>query len=463
MYKTPMPVSSVPRVPHIVIVGGGFGGLKLAKELKRAPVMITLVDKRNHHLFQPLLYQVATAGLSPADIAAPIRAVLKRQENVEVLLGKVTGVDVRRKEVWVGTRAIPFDYLVLATGSSHSYFGHSEWEAFAPGLKSIHDAVEIREKILSAFERAESEPNPEIRKELLTFAIVGGGPTGVELSGALYELSHISLSRNFRVINPRSTRIILLEAGPRILASFSPESSAKVTQKLEGFGIEVRTNSRVSQVDDEGIVIGGTERIRARTVLWAAGVAASPAASWVGAESDRAGRAKVQSDLSVQGHPEIFIIGDAATLIQDGKPLPGVAPVALQQGKYLARLIKKEIVGKTEREPFHYFDKGNLATVGRAYAIAEFTKLKVTGFIAWILWLAVHIYYLIGFRNRVSVMLEWAWAYLTYQRGARLITWESSPQPGISGGRISGLGSEGGTSSGRRGETSGDSVGEISG
>jgi NADH dehydrogenase len=431
-------------LPRVVIVGGGFGGLKAARELDGAPVQITLIDKSNHHLFQPLLYQVATAGLSPADIAAPIRGILRHQKNADVLLGEVTGVDPGKREVLVHNQHIPYDYLILATGSNHSYFGHSEWEEYAPGLKSITDATHIRQRILLAFEAAESESDPKKKTALLTFVIVGAGPTGVELAGALYELSHFALASDFRHIDPASTRIVLIEAGPRILATFSEETALKAQERLKSFGVEVRTNSRVEQVDSEGVAFGGV-RIHAHTVLWAAGVEASPAASWLSLDSDRVGRAKVLPDLTVPGHPEIFIIGDTATLVQDGKPLPGVAPVALQQGAYVAKVIRGEIrKDKKKRGHFHYHDKGNLATVGRAFAIVELGRFKETGFFAWILWLLVHIYYLIGFRNRLVVVLEWAWAYLTFQRGARLIT----PSTQCPGGEISGAGSLGGRISG---------------
>ena len=414
--------------PHIVIVGGGFGGLRAARELGGSPVRVTLIDRRNHHLFQPLLYQVATAGLSPADIATPIRGILHRQENTEVLLAELSAVDVRAREVVVNevigfNRRIRYDYLVLATGATHGYFGNEQWAKFAPGLKSVIDATQIRRKILLAFEAAESEPDPVKRKELLTFIIVGAGPTGVELAGALYELSHVALASDFRHINPKSARILLIEAGPRILAAFSEQSARKARKKLESSSVEVRTGSRVRNVDAQGVVVG-SEFIAARTVLWAAGVVASPAARWLGVQADEAGRVKVGPDLTIADHPEIFVIGDTSTLEQDGTRLPGVAPVALQQGKYVAKIIDGEIAGRvrpSSRPAFRYRDKGNLATVGRAYAVVEFKRLRETGFFAWILWLLVHIYYLIGFRNRLVVLLEWAWAYLTFQRGARLI------------------------------------------
>jgi len=412
-------------LPHVIIVGGGFGGLKAARELRHAPVRITLIDKSNHHLFQPLLYQVATAGLSPADIAAPIRGVLGSQANTEVLLGEVTGVDLNAREVVVKDRRIRYDYLVIATGSTHSYFGHEEWEKYAPGIKSIHDATMMRQKILLAFEAAESEDDPEKKRKLLTFAIVGGGPTGVELSGALSELAHHALAADFRHIDPKLARIVLVEAGPRVLATFHADIALKTQRKLEKMGVEVRTNSRVECVDAQGVVVGG-ERIEAATVLWAAGVVASPAAKWLGIPSDRVGRVKVAPDLSIPGHSNVFVIGDTSTLEQNGQPLPGVAPVALQEAQFVARRIGRLVRGEKAEGVFHYHDKGNLATVGRAFAVVDFGRRRGTGFFAWILWLVVHIFYLIGFRNRLAVIFEWAWAYLTFQRGARLIT-DASP------------------------------------
>jgi NADH dehydrogenase len=408
-------------LPHVVIIGGGFGGLQATRELKNAAVRITLIDKSNHHLFQPLLYQVATAGLSPADIAAPIRGILRKQQNVDVILAEVTGVDSKNKKVMIPDRSIDYDYLVIATGAVYGYFGHEDWEKYAPGLKSIVDATLIRQKILLAFEAAESELDPAKRKELLTFVIVGGGPTGVELAGALYELTHIALASDFRHIDPKSTRILLVEAGQRILASFSEPVAMKAQRKLESFGVEIRTGKRVEEITGDGVVVSG-EKVAAKNVFWAAGVVASPAAKWLGLESDRAGRVKVLSNLTAPGHADVFVIGDTATLDQDGQSLPGVAPVALQQGSYVARVLAKRIRGEAEEAPFHYRDKGNLATVGRAFAVVEYKKFRSAGWVAWVLWLLVHIYYLIGFRNRLIVVLEWTWAYLTFQRGARLIT-----------------------------------------
>ncbi|MBI3557010.1 MAG: NAD(P)/FAD-dependent oxidoreductase [Deltaproteobacteria bacterium] len=409
-------------LPHVVIVGAGFGGLKAAARLRGVPAHVTVIDRSNHHLFQPLLYQVATAGLSPADIAQPIRNILKRNENTEVLMDEVTGVDVAARRVRLADREVPYDYLLLATGATHSYFNHPEWEKFAPGLKSIEDATTIRRKILLAFEAAEMEQDSEKRHALLTFVVVGAGPTGVELAGSIAELAHRALASDFRHINPQGARILLLEAGPRILASFSEKLAAKARRALEKLGVEARTGAKVEQVDAQGVLVSG-ERIAARTVIWAAGVRASAAARWLGVEADRAGRVKVQPDLTLPGHSDIFIIGDTATLNDEaGKPLPGTAPVAMQQGRYVAAVMARRIAGKKPLGPFHYVDKGNLATVGRSYAIAEIRKLRLSGFVAWITWLLVHILYLIGFRNRILVLIEWAWAYVTFQRGARLIT-----------------------------------------
>jgi NADH dehydrogenase len=431
---------SDPKQPRVVIVGGGFGGLTAAIALKKAPVQITLVDKGNYHLFQPLLYQVATAGLSPADIASPIRGILSEQENTNVLMGEVEGVDYAGKKVLLADRSIEYDYLILATGARHSYFGHEQWEANAPGLKSIDDATRIRRKILLAFEHAESETDPEKKKALLTFVVVGAGPTGVELCGAIAELSHVTLAGDFRHIDPKSTKIVLIESGPRILAAFTPEIAHAATKRLESMGVEIHTGGRVENIDENGVRIG-EKKIRSENVIWAAGVAPSPAGKWLNAATDKSGRVQVNPDLSVPGRPDIYVIGDTATLSppeNHGKPLPGVAPVAMQQGRYLAKSLIARLKGK-KVEPFKYIDKGNLATVGRAFAIAEYKGLKVSGFFAWVLWLVVHIYYLIGFRNRAIVLMEWAWGYLTFQRGARIIVGDDEDHRGeISGGEISG-------------------------
>lgn len=411
-------------MPRVVIAGAGFGGLHAARALRKAPVRVTVIDRQNHHLFQPLLYWVATAGLSPADICSPIRHILRKQKNTEVLLAEVTGVDLQDKRVLVGDRSVPYDYLVLATGAHDNYFGHPEWEKFAPGLKTIEDARAIRHKILLAFEAAEMEIDPEKIKELLTFVVVGAGPTGVEMSGAIAELAHHALTSDFRHIDTRMTRIILIEAAPRILAAF-PESLARKSQeKLTRLGVEVLTSKPVSKIDEHGVVVDG-ERIATRTIIWSAGVAASPAGKWLGAEMDRAGRVKVMSDLSIPGHPDVFVIGDTASFIQDEKPLPGVAPVAMQAGRYVASVIAQRVAGKEPNTLFYYRDKGNLATVGRSYAIVDIGKIRLTGLIAWLTWLVVHIYYLVGFRNRLVAIFQWAWTYFTYSRGARLITFEN--------------------------------------
>lgn len=407
--------------PHVVIVGGGFGGLEVARTLRDASVHITLIDRSNHHLFQPLLYQVATAGLSPADIAAPIRNILRNQQDVEVIMAEVTGVDKRARKVIMGDRSISYDYLVLATGARDGYFGHDDWEEFAPGLKSVPQALEIRRKILLAFEQAEAEPDPIQRLSLLTFVLVGGGPTGVEMAGAIAELAHKALAADFRHIDPRMAKIILIEAGPRILGTFSEGLSRKSKRMLERLGVEVREGQRVEKIDAEGVIVGGA-RIVASNVLWAAGVSASPAGEWLGAEVDRAGRVKVLDDCRVPDYPEIFVIGDTMTMEHHGKPLPGVAPVAIQQGHYVGLAIMRRIDKEPNAlGPFRYVDKGSMATVGRAFAIFEAGKIKLSGFIAWLGWLVIHIISLIGFRNRIVVLIQWAWAYLTYQRGARLI------------------------------------------
>lgn len=408
-------------LPHVVIVGAGFGGLLAAKALGHAPVHVTVIDRNNHHLFQPLLYWVATAGLSPAEISSPIRRILSRQKNTEVLMAEVTGVDLEQQRVLMGERSLHYDYLILATGAQDNYFGHPEWSQYATGLKSIGEATAIRSQILRAFELAEMESDPEKVKELLTFVLVGAGPTGVEMSGAIAELAHKALAKDFRHIDTTSTRVILVEAAPRILATF-PESLAKRAHKaLNRLGVEIRTNSPVKQIDAEGVEIDG-QRIRSKTIIWTAGVAASPAGKWLGVETDRGGRVRVNTDLTLPQHPNVFVIGDTASLTQEGKPLPGVAPVAMQQGRYAAALIKQRVTSGGPEHPFHYVDKGNLATVGRSYAIVDLKGLHLTGLPAWVLWLVIHIYYLIGFRNRLVTLFQWAWTYFTYSRGARLIT-----------------------------------------
>ena len=418
--------------PRVVIVGAGFGGLTAAKALSGKPFDVTVIDQHNYHLFQPLLYQVATAGLSPAEIASPIRGILSREQNVNVMLGKVSGVDTARREVLAEGRRIPYDTLILATGAQHAYFGHDDWAAHAPGLKTIDDATYIRRRILLAFEKAETEPDATERARLLNFVVVGGGPTGVEMAGAIAELANRALAADFRSIDPRAARIILVEAAPRLLTPFDPSLSDAAKKSLEQLGVEVRLGAAVTALDAEGVSIG-PERIEARTVIWGAGVMASPAGNWLGAETDRAGRVKVSGDLSVPGHPDTFVIGDTALLNgADGKPLPGVAPVAKQQGQYVANLLVARRNGQAV-EPFRYRDFGALATIGRSRAVVQMGRLKIKGFIAWLLWCVAHIYFLIGFRNRLIVATNWAWNYLTFQRGTRLIT-------GMEGARIADIG-----------------------
>ncbi|MEJ0079097.1 MAG: NAD(P)/FAD-dependent oxidoreductase [Alphaproteobacteria bacterium] len=416
---------------RVVTIGAGFGGLSAAKALANSALDVTVIDQHNYHLFQPLLYQVATAGLSPADIASPIRGILARAPNVSVILGRVSGIDAERREVLVDGRRVPYDTLILATGAQHAYFGHGDWAAHAPGLKTIDDATYIRRRILLAFEKAETETDAAERARLLNFVIVGGGPTGVEMAGAIAELANRALAKDFRSIDPRSARTILVEAAPRLLAPFDPRLSEAARTSLEQLGVEVRTGSAVTALDDAGVSIGqGSEatRIETRTVVWAAGVMASPAGQWLAAETDRAGRVKVAPDLSVPGHPDVFVIGDTAALNDaSGNPLPGVAPVAKQQGQYLARLLLARQAGKT-MPPFRYRDYGILATIGRKRAVIQMGRFKLTGFLAWVLWSVAHIYFLIGFRNRFVVALNWLWNYVTFQRGTRLITGMSGAQ-----------------------------------
>ena len=414
--------------PIVVVIGAGFGGLAAARKLARAAVRLIVVDRRNHHLFQPLLYQVATAGLSPGDIAYPIRSILHKQANAEVLLADVTAIDTARRRVLLADGDLAYDYLILAAGAGHAYFGHDEWEQYAPGLKTLEDALAIRRRILLAFEKAEREPDAAVRRELLTFVIVGGGPTGVELAGAIGEISRHVLVSDFRAIDPREARIVLVEGGPRILAAYSPKSSARAVEQLGARGVEVRTGSPVTGVSADGVTVG-TETLRAHTVIWAAGVAASPLAESLGVALDRAGRVIVEPDLSIPGHPEVFVIGDLSTFLhQTGKPLPGLSPVAMQEGRCAAENIRRSLAGQSRRT-FHYFDKGTLAVIGRASAVAEIAGLRLSGVLAWLVWCFVHIFYLIGFRNRFIVMLEWAWAYVSDQAGARLITGEVGPEP----------------------------------
>jgi len=423
----PIAMTSRPGRPRVVIIGGGFGGLNAARALKRAPVDVVLVDRYNHHVFQPLLYQVATAGLSPGEIASPIRWILRRQRNAQVLLAEAQAVDRARRVVSFDIGELPYDYLILASGAAHAYFGHDEWAEAAPGLKTLDDALVIRRRLLMAFERAELITDPRARRRLLTFVIVGGGPTGVEMAGAMAELARHTLPKDFRAIDPREARIILLEGAPSILTSFPPALRGHAEQSLARLGVELRKNTLVTGVTSGEVHIG-EERIDAGTVVWAAGVAASPLGRTLGVPVDRAGRVPVEPDLSVAGSPEVFVIGDLAQREQDGKPLPGVAQVAIQGGRHAAQSIVRLI----ERQPtqaFRYKDLGNMATIGRAAAIAEIGRMRFWGWFAWLVWLFVHIMLLTGFRNRVIVLVQWAWAYFTYQRGIRLITGQGA-RPG---------------------------------
>ncbi|HEU4517117.1 MAG TPA: NAD(P)/FAD-dependent oxidoreductase [Steroidobacteraceae bacterium] len=408
--------------PRIVIVGAGFGGLAVAQRLRRVDADVTLIDRQNHHLFQPLLYQVATAGLSPADIAWPVRHLMRRQANARVLMGEVTAIDTRRKVVMLDSRPIAYDYLVLATGATHGYFGRDEWAAYAPGLKTIDDATAIRRRILLAFERAEMASNPDECARLLTIAIIGGGPTGVELAGAVAELSRRALARDFRAIDPSRTRVLLVEAGARLLANF-PESLSRYTEAaLARLGVEVRLGQAVTDCVAEGIDIG-TEHIAAGTIIWAAGVRASPAARWLGVDADRAGRVPVGADLTAPGHPDVYVIGDTAFAQNpDGTGQPGIAPVAKQQGWYVARALAARVKGRAAPPAFVYRDRGLLATIGRKAAVIAYRKLRLQGWAAWWIWGAAHVYFLVNLRNRVIVVTQWLWSYFVFERGARLIT-----------------------------------------
>lgn len=421
------------QVPHVVIVGGGFGGLAAAKALKRASAHVTLVDRTNHHLFQPLLYQVATSVLTPGHIATPIRGILRNQKNATVILGEVTGVDKDQRRVFLNTDdrdgvALSYDYLILATGVRHSYFGRNEFEKFAPGLKSLADAVAIRNKILHAFEQAEAEEDPSGHRDLLTFVLVGAGPTGVEMASAIALLIGNTLQSEFRRIDPASARIVLVDMSPRVLGSFSEELSKAAKSRLEHLGVEVRLGHGVDQIDEEGIIVAG-ERIASKTVIWTAGVAPSPAGKWLGVETDRAGRVRIQTDLTVPNHPEIFVVGDTASLDQDGKPLPGVAQVAMQQGRYAGKMIRARINGSSTPGPFRYFDKGNMAVVGKGFAVLQSGKVRLSGFVAWLAWAAVHLEFLATSSLRLSVFVQWVWTYLTGQRGSRLIVNHRGPEP----------------------------------
>ena len=409
--------------PSVVIIGGGFGGLYAARSLARAPVRVTVIDRRNHHVFQPLLYQVATAALNPSDIAYPIRSVLRRQPNARVLLAEASRIDVAARKVEVDGGTLDYDYLIVATGATHSYFGHGDWEKLAPGLKTIEDALDVRRRVFLAYEAAERETDPALRAEWLTFVVVGGGPTGVELAGALSEIALHTLKRDFRAIDPTMARVVLVESQARVLPPYPEPLSEKARAQLVRLGVEVRTGALVTGIDQHGVQIGG-ERIPSRTVLWAAGVAASPLARSLGAPLDRAGRVLVAPDLSLPDHPEVFVVGDLSATVQaNGEPVPGVAPAAIQEGRHAGRQIARSLAGEP-REPFRYNDKGSLATIGRAAAVADLGRLELSGFLAWLAWWAIHIFFLIGFRNRVLVMFSWAWSYFTFQRGARLITGE---------------------------------------
>ncbi len=411
--------------PRIIIVGAGFGGLAAAKALKKTQAEVVLIDRTNHHVFQPLLYQVATSVLTPSQIATPIRGVFRNQKNTIVIMGEVTGVDKDQKCVFVSDAdrqkvPITYDYLILATGASHSYFGHNEFAEYAPGLKSLGDAEGARNKILEAFELAEAEEDPARHKDLLTFVLVGAGPTGVEMAGALAILVRTTLKSDFRRIDPSSARIVLVDMAPKVLGPFSENLSKAAKQRLEKLGVEVRLGHGVDQIDAEGVVIAG-ERIASKTVIWTAGVAPSPAGRWLNVETDRAGRVRIQKDLTVPGHPEIFVVGDTASLDQNGKPLPGVAQVAMQQGRYAGKLIHNRIVGNPLPPPFSYFDKGSMAVVGKGFAVLQSGKVQVSGFGAWLTWAAVHLQFLATSSLRLGVFLQWAWTYVTGQRGDRLI------------------------------------------
>jgi NADH dehydrogenase len=416
---------------RVVIVGAGFGGLNAARSLAHEDVHITIVDRKNFHTFQPLLYQVATAGLSPAEIAAPIRSVFRGKKNIVSLLEEVQDFDLQRRIVKTSEQELPYDYLVVAAGATHAYFGHDEWEPYAPGLKTIEDALEIRRRVLLAFELAERQAASGDKHEALNFVVVGAGATGVELAGTLAEITHHVLAHEFHSIDPRSAKILLLEGGPRVLPAFPEDLSRSAEDQLRRLGVEVRTNTLVTQIEPGAVRFGGT-RLVAPVILWAAGVAASPLGKKLGAACDRAGRVLVEPDLSLPGHPEVFVIGDLAALKDEsGKWLPGVAPTAIQQGKFVAKTIARDLAHEP-RKNFKYWDKGSLATIGRAAAVAQFGKIHISGFVAWLAWLFVHIFFLIGFRNRILVLIQWAWSYLTYERGARLIT-GSNTLPGWSG------------------------------
>jgi NADH:ubiquinone reductase (H+-translocating) len=419
--------------PRVIIVGAGFGGLAAAKALRKTSAEVILIDRSNHHLFQPLLYQVTTAVLTPSQIATPVRSILRNHKNVTVIMGEVTGVDKERKQVLVSdadrnTVPLAYDYLILASGATHSYFGHNEFEEFAPGMKSLADAVSSRNKILQAFEQAEAEEDPIRHRDLLTFVLIGAGPTGVEMAGALAVLIRSSLKSEFRRIDPASARIVLVDMAPRVLQTFSEDLSEAAKRRLERLGVEVRLGHSVDRIDADGIVVAGV-RIPSKTVIWTAGVAPSPAGKWLKVETDRAGRVRVQSDVTVPGHPEIFVVGDTASFEENGRPLPGVAQVAMQQGRYAGRVLHARITGSKPPRPFSYFDKGNMAVVGKGFAVLQSHKLRLSGFVAWLAWALVHLQFLATSSLRLTVFLQWVWTYLTGQRGSRLIVNYHAPQP----------------------------------
>lgn len=411
------------KLPKVLVIGAGFGGLECVRALKNAPVRVTVLDRHNHHTFQPLLYQVATAAISPADIAWPVRSILRKQKNADVLMCAIKSIDTEKRIVHASRHDLPYDYLVLATGVTHSYFGHDEWQNAAPGLKTLGDATRIRSRILISFERAETADTEEDRKRLLTFVVIGGGPTGVEMAGAIAEVARHALRYDFRHIDPRSARILLIEGGARILPTFPEDLSAYTQRSLEKMGVEVMTNSMVTDVRRDGVSLGD-RKIESEAIIWAAGVVAGPAAKWINAEHDRAGRIKVGGDLSVPGHPEIFAIGDVAVL---EKPIPGIAPAAKQMGKYVGKLIAARSEGRAFDKPFKYSHAGDLATIGRKSAVVKLPHFQLKGFIGWLFWSVAHVYFLIGLRNRLMVAMTWLWSYFTYQRGARLITRDDPP------------------------------------
>ncbi|HZI55540.1 MAG TPA: NAD(P)/FAD-dependent oxidoreductase [Verrucomicrobiae bacterium] len=423
-----LPMTQHVNRPRVVVIGAGFAGLNAAKALAGAAMDVTVVDRKNHHTFQPLLYQVALAVLSPAEIASPVRTVLRRGRNVEVLLGVVIGFDLEKRLVRIDGLELSYDYLIVAAGATHAYFGHPEWEEFAPGLKTLEDALEIRRRVLLAFEKAELEVIAGRACPPLTFVVIGAGPTGVELAGAISDIAGRYLTKEFRAIDPRQSRIILLEGGPRVLPTYPEDLSASAERQLKKMGVEVRTSAMVTNIEP-GVVSVGKERIPASVILWGAGVSASPLGKMLGAPTDKAGRVIVERDLTVPGHPEVFVTGDLASAKRkNGKPVPGVAPAAIQMGKFAARQIKRTLAGKPRQE-FEYLDKGSLATIGRSHAIADFGKLHISGYFAWLSWLFVHLLFLVGFRNRFMVMIEWAWSYITFNHSARLITELSEHEP----------------------------------